>query len=184
MEFHPRWENLRNKFLHGCNFPLKHLDEQIQKLDIIEAKKYGNHKSASRHETFSVKAMSKEVKKSWAIILPNENIEDISGLILSPLGVADHLGISETGEYVEKLRVIHDLSWPGKISKESINSRINKDELKPIMFGHCLLRIIHYICYIRKHFPSKIICLRKKDLKLAYLRFHLAGLSCFVSAVN
>ena len=97
--------------------------------------------------------MAKEVKKGWAILLPDENIEDIPGLVISPLGVADHLGISESGEYVEKLRVTHDLSWPGKISKESINSRIIKDELEPIMFGHCLLRIIHYICNLRKHFP-------------------------------
>ena len=184
LELHPRWKTLRHKLINGCNYPLKDLDESIRQLDIIEAKKYGNHKSASRHESFLSNAMAKEVKKGWVIILPDENIEDIPGLVLSPLGVAKHLGISEAGEYVEKLRVTHDLSWPGKVSKESVNSRMNMDELEPIMFGYCLPRLIHYICNLRKHFPSKKIWLQKEDLKSAYRRFHLAGLSCFLSAVR
>ena len=48
----------------------------------------------------------------------------IPGLKLSPLGVAEHLGINKRGIFVPKARMIHDLSFPGASSGESLNSRI------------------------------------------------------------
>ena len=103
LKLHPRWKDLKYKLANGCDFSVKHLDESIRRLDLMAAQKYGNHKSASRHELFLSKAMAKEVQKGWAIILPDKDIADIPGLVLSPLGVAEHLGISATGEYVKKL---------------------------------------------------------------------------------
>ena len=65
------------------------------------------------------------------------------------MGVVEHLGVTASGKFEEKLRVTHDLSFPGATSEESINSRVIKEELEPCMFGHTLLRIIHYIVNIR-----------------------------------
>ena len=36
----------------------------------------------------------------------------IPGLILNPMGVASHMGISVSGEFTPKLRVTHDISFP------------------------------------------------------------------------
>ena len=91
------------------------------------------------------------------------------------MGVIERLGIAETGEYIPKKRITHDLSWPGQITGESVNSRMDKQQFEPIMFGDCLLRIIHYIVHLRKRYPNKKILIRKEDLKSAYRRMYLAA---------
>ena len=101
--------------------------------------------------------MQKEVRKAWALILPIEAWKEIPDLEVAPMGIATRLGIAATGEYVEKDRITHDLSWKGKSSKTSINSRINEDSLDPVMFGHCMSRIIHNIVNLRQRHPNKII---------------------------
>ena len=61
------------------------------------------------------------------------------------MGVAEHLGIAEIGEYVPKLRLTHYLSFLGEVSEVCINYRVDKEILEPIMFMHCLLLVIHQI---------------------------------------
>ena len=95
---HPRWEALRDKLSKGCEYPLEDITEEQRVLDLRERLERGNHKSASRHEDFLSKAMEKEVKKGWAIIINEEDALKIPSLEIAPLGVAEHLGISETGE--------------------------------------------------------------------------------------
>ena len=160
------------------------IPEIDRKNDLAERLSKGNHKSAIRHENFLGEAMEKEVKKGWAILINEKDATKIPDLELSPMGIAEHLGIAETGEYVEKLRVTHDLSFPGIFSKESINSRVDKEKLEPIMFGHCLLRIIHQIVDLRNRHPTKKIYIRKEDLKSAYRRMHLHSKSALRSAVR
>ena len=52
------------------------------------------------------------------------------------------------------------------------------------MFGHALLRIIHRIVHLRKLHPSKIIWIRKEDLKSAYRRMHVNGKTALQAAVQ
>jgi hypothetical protein len=103
---------------------------------------------------------------------------------MAPMGVADQLGVSATGEFIEKLRVTHDLSFPGSESKESINSRVIKDILEPIMFGHALIRVIHYIVNLRRRHPTRKIWIRKEDFKSAYRRIHLRASTAKQAAIK
>ena len=41
------------------------------------------------------------------------------------------------------------------------------------MYGHALLRLIHYIVVYRRKFPNKKILLSKFDLRSAYRRCHI-----------
>jgi hypothetical protein len=43
------------------------------------------------------------------------------------------------------------------------------------MFGHALLRIIHFILHMRTRFPNKRIFLQKVNFKSAYRRMHLSA---------
>lgn len=70
--------------------------------------------------------MEKEIKQGWGLILLLSASKEIPGLELSPMGVIERLGIAETGEYIPKKRITHDLSWPGKVTGESVNSRMDK----------------------------------------------------------
>ena len=184
LSHHPRWIELKDRLDNGVTFPLSPLDEASRKQDLMHAYIRGNHKSAKKEETHLADAMEKEISKGWNIILPDSRYTDIPNLILNPMGVASHCGISAFGEFIDKLRITHDLSFPGKISNESVNSRSIPDDLEPCMFGHALLRIIHYIVNLRKRHPQKKIWVRKEDIKSAYRRMHLSSESAFTSAVR
>ena len=181
---HPRWKDLKVRLSQGCDYPISDIAEKDRMGDLRDRINRGNHKSATRHEIFLGEAMKKEVKKGWAILIHEKDADKIPDLEISPMGIAEHLGIAENGEYVDKLRVTHDLSCPGAYSKESINSRVDKDKLEPIMFGHCLQRVIHQIVNLRAQYPNKKIYIRKEDLKSAYRRMHLRAKSALKSAVR
>ena len=66
-------------------------------------KKRGNHKSAKIHEDHLASAFQKEIEKGWIFILPDEEATNIPGLELAPMGVAEQLGVSATGDFVSKL---------------------------------------------------------------------------------
>ena len=92
----------------------------------LEMKKRGKHKSAEKYEEHLSFDFKKEVEKGWIVLLPDEETTNIPSLELAPMGVADQLGISATGEFVSKLRITHDLSFPQIVSGESVNSRVEK----------------------------------------------------------
>lgn len=134
-----------------------------------------NHNSVSHHGDHLSKALQKEIKKGWGIIIQEENATLIPGLEISLMGVTERLGIAETGEYVPKKRITHNLSWPGIFLKESVNSRMLRSRFEPIMFGNCLSRLLHYIVHLRKRHPNKRILIRKEDLKSAYRQIPLTS---------
>ena len=109
----------------------------------------------------------------------------IQVLVLNPMGVAAHLGITESGKFVTKNRVTHDLSFPGKFSGKSVNSRVKSKSLEPCMFSLVFLRLIRYIVVaLRTKYPKTKIWLRNKDLKSAFRRLHLNALTSVRSAVK
>ena len=95
------------------------------------------------------------------MVLLKEDVLEIPGIEISPLGVADQLRIDKTGEFVKHLRITHDLYFQDKYSGELVNSRVNTCNLEPCMFGHTFLRIIHNILQFRLRYPDKIIWICK-----------------------
>ena len=180
---HHRWPQLQARLSQGADFPLRELPDDIRQKDFAAALERGNHKSADKNIQFLAKAMQDEVEKGWALIIRAEDAEKYPHLELAPLGVAEHIGISASGEFVPKMRVTHDLSFRGAYSDESVNSRVEGDKLEPCMFGHTLLRVIHRIVHSRLRHPDKVIWLRKEDFKSAYRRLHLKASTSITSAV-
>ena len=115
---HPWWNDLKEKITKGCEYYLEDLPEEQRLQDLKERIERGSHKSAVKHDKFLSDAMKKEIEKGWALIIPEEEALKIPLIEIAPLGVAEHLGISEEGMYVPKFRLTHDLSFPGVISEE------------------------------------------------------------------
>jgi hypothetical protein len=180
---HPRWKALEERLNQGAEFPIVELSESIRTQDFEAALARGNHKSADKNLKFLATALKGEVEKGWALIINACDAKSFPKLELAPLGVAEQLGISATGTFVSKLRVTHDLSFPGAVSHQSVNSRVEKADLEPCMFGHTLLRVVHRIVHSRLRHPNKIIWLRKEDFKSAYRRLHLKASTAITSAV-
>ena len=78
------------------------------------------------------------------------------------------MGVSAFGDFVENLRITHDLSFLGNESEKSTNYRVWEDNLEPSLFGYTLLSVIHRIIHLRRLHPKSIIWIRKEGLNSAY----------------
>ena len=181
---HPRWHAFANLLKKGSNWKLESIPEHLRKKDLQAALIRGNHKSAGNNLKFIADAFKKEISKGWELMIPARRAMNIPNLVISPLGVAEHIGITSTGAFALKPRLTHDLSFPGMHSETSINSRSIEESLEPCMFGHALSRVIHRIIHLRAKHPNKIIWIRKEDFKSAFRRIHLNANIAFQCAVQ
>ena len=78
---------------------------------------------------------------------------------------------------MEKKRLTHDQSFDGLGSNTSINDRINKDMLEPLLYGFMFSRLLHMIHAMRMCHPHIIILLTKYDPDAAYCRMHMNAAS-------
>ena len=184
LHHHPRWTTLRELLDKGAQFPLESISESERLNDLMGRIAKGNHKSASENADFLADALKKEIQRGWILPLPVEAAMEIPNMEMAPLGVATHLGINADGEFIPKMRVTHDLSFPGEYTESSINSRVVEEDLEPCMFGYMLLRLIHYIVSLRRRYPDKKIWLRKEDFKSAFRRVHLHSSTALKSVVR
>ena len=104
---HPRWPALRLRLATGSSWKMMQTDEQTRNKDLTEAIIRGNHKSADKNATYLSNALEKEINKGWELMLPLKEAHKIPGLIMSPMGVAEQIGVNEHGEFVPKKRLTH-----------------------------------------------------------------------------
>jgi hypothetical protein len=86
---------------------------------------------------------------------------------IAPVGCHKQTTISETGQIIPKYRLTHDQSFPGP-SGLSVNKRVQRNLLPPIMYSFVLLWVIHYIVNLHHLHPSTSILICKVDLDAAY----------------
>lgn len=70
--------------------------------------------------------------------------------------------------YTIQQSVTYDLSFPGKLSSLSVNSRTQMDLLEPCQYGLMLARTIHYIIALWTKNQNLTIVLKKINFKSAY----------------
>ena len=118
---HPRWPQLKNIISKGSNWQLEKVNDFTRREDVRLAISRGNHKSAVTHHDVLESAIKKEIERGWILMLPKDCARFIPNLMISPMGVAEQLGVSSSGEFIPKQRITHDLSFPGQVSNESVN---------------------------------------------------------------
>jgi hypothetical protein len=170
---HIHWDQFKKILSKGSTFPLRDIDDETRKKDFSAALSYGNHRSATSKHDILMKNMIKESKRGWVLPLLPDHAVKLPGASISPMGIVSQSSINDKGEVIPSNRITHDLSFPGKASNESINSRTISDELLPCLYGHMLSRCIHYIVQTRIENPNSPIVLQKVDFKSAYRRIHL-----------
>jgi hypothetical protein len=106
--------------------------------------------------------------------IPTSFIERIQNSEVAAVGMAQQWQAHEDGSRSLNFRLTHDQSFEASIG-QSVNSRVKKNELDELYYGHSLSRIIHYIISLHIHYPTTRILLSKTDLKAAYRRVTLHG---------
>jgi len=170
---HPLWPRLRNILSSGIKFPLSPLPNHIRRKDTEEAINFGNHKGATTHKQFFTQLLHKDIKHGYSLVIPIEAVLKIEGALMAPLNVVEQHTISEFGEIVQSQRLTHNQSKVFSHSDTSVNSRVITDDLQDCMYGHMIIRLVHYIVALRRKAPNKVIFMQKTDYKSAYRRAHL-----------
>ena len=135
--------------------------------------KQGNHKSAlsNKHRPTVTKLMTQDVELGYGVPLTLEALHKMKQAKVVPIGCQDQLTIDKHGHVIPKKRVTYDLSFNRKGGK-SINQRVRDDELPEVIFGHAMLRFLHFIHHLRWHHPKERILYNKIDVEKSYFRLH------------
>ena len=170
---HPLWGRMHKILTEGINYPLSPLSTSIRAADLDECLEFGNHKGVKTHKKLFKGLMDTDVNYAYSLILPRRVVRHIPNAMMAPLNIIEQNTITELGEITKKRRLIHNQSKKFNTSGTSVNSRVDKDSLQDCMYGHCIMRMIHYILALCRAHPNKKIFQSKIDYKSAYRRAHL-----------
>jgi hypothetical protein len=105
---------------------------------------YGNHKSANDNDDVIRKSLLSEVNYGFALVIPLETINKIPHAMVVPLGIADQFTIDSNGNRIPKRRRTHDQTYHHLKNGKSSNDLTDKSKLPPLIYGHCIIRVLHH----------------------------------------
>ena len=173
---HPLWPYLRRTLEHGAEFALTtEPDDNHRREENTALIEYENHKSAKDNDGVILSNLASEVSYGFALVIPLAIINLIKHSMVVPLGIAEQFTVDANGNRIPKRRLTHDQTFEHTDKGQSSNNLTDKDKLPPMIYGHCLLRIIHHILILRFRHPFKIIFINKVDFSKAYRRIQYSG---------
>lgn len=167
LQDHPLWSRLKQILDEGAIFPLQDINPKTCLLDLEFRLERGNHKSLEKYSELIDPLILEDIDRGFALPLPLEILPKLSGASIAQLGCHKQTTIDEKGNIIPKYRLTHDQSFPGPSGK-SVNLRVKKDFLPPIMYSFVLSPLAHYIINIRLLHPDTRIYLCKVDLDATY----------------
>lgn len=165
-------DKLKELATTGISYPIDD-DYPERQEDVEAAVKENNNASTFGKEEFISKALDKEVRRGWQILILPEIIPKLLGASRIKLGVAVRTFIDKMGELFTKDRITHDCSQPLKSGK-SVNLLCVKDKLQSTRYGKAFYRYLLQLHNARHHHPGVPILQAKFDMDSAYRR-------CFVN---
>jgi hypothetical protein len=88
-----------------------------------------------------------DIKKGYPLPLPITILDKIPNASLAPLGCHKQSTIDDKGNIIPKYQMTHDQTFPGP-SGLSVNLRVQKELLPPLLYSYALCRMIHYIVHL------------------------------------
>lgn len=172
---HHNWWAISKSLSQGSQWPLRPLLDSGRIAKNNEFISRGNHKSALKYGEEYVKIIEAGISQGWMFPLPLEYINSLSHGELAPVSIDDKVWSERPdGTNKIKLRLTHDQSFEASV-RESVNKRVIKEKLAPLIYGGCFFRILHYIVDLRLRHPNTPILGAKSDFKAAYRRVSLHG---------
>jgi hypothetical protein len=174
LQCHPLWPRWELALTQGAAYPLEDYLAADMALDLEAQLARGNHQSVLACLDKLKALNSVDVTHGYSFCLPVVALRNIEGTAAGPHGMAHQDTINEFGESVKKDRPTHDQTFSARKEGQSINKRYLMDLFTPCVFGHALLRIIHFVLHLCHLFPTTKIFIQKMDFKSAYRRMHLS----------
>ena len=149
------------------------LDHTTRQQDLRQGLTRGNHPGAKAFEKELERKFKKELNHGWMLPLPADAAHLLPFAEYCPTSIVEQITIDDEGTFIEKRQPIHDQSFIQSSFSTSVNGRVHKELLEECQYGHMLLRLVHYILFLRLRHPTTRILLSKIDLDSAYRRAHV-----------
>jgi hypothetical protein len=120
---HPLWPHFKRILENGSDPPRAHLDESSRQLVLEAALQRGNHKSAQKDAEGLAALLIDDVTRGYSLPLPLDQVHNIPGLSLQPMGVTIQSTINEQNAIVSKKRLTHDSTFEVLAGIPSHNTR-------------------------------------------------------------
>jgi len=117
-----------------------------------------------------IEKVKRDVTYGFALPVSKSIIKFIEEAMVQPCGLASQFTLTKTGLQVLKDRLTHDLSFAITLFDASVNMRCNLSAYPAMIYGFCLLRLIHYIVALQLKYPNESILISKYDFSDAYRR--------------
>ena len=168
---HPGFPYLEEMLTSGFNYHLtRELDEEERKLELKAQLSRGNHQSAMQNMDDIRVLLSGDVRRGFVLPFRATAILNVKRLHLQPGGMVRQLSLKADGTRQPKSRFTHDLSFAITAADASINARVDMSKHPEMVYGWCLLRVIHYLAALRARHPRVRIFISKFDYSDAYKR--------------
>ena len=168
---HPHFDYLKKVFEGGMDYEfLTEVTDDERKEELQAQLDRGNHKSAIEESERISELLKKDVKHGFCLPLPVELVNKIKGAMVQPCGIVSQFTLTSSGERTKKKRLTHDLTFSLSGEERSVNKRIDMSKYPEMVYGWCLLRVIHFIVALRHQHPQQPIYISKFDYSDAYRR--------------
>ncbi len=168
---HPLFNFFRGSHQNGMEYFYRRELSKDERMAELEAQMTrGNHQLANSKPKQLLEKVYRDVVYGFAVPVLASIVKKLPGAMVQPCGLAAQFALTRTGERVLKDRLTHNLSHSITQYDASVNMRSNIDAYPEMIFGWCLLRLIHFICALRLQYPGMAILIAKFDFSDAYRR--------------
>jgi hypothetical protein len=181
---HPGFAYLKKMLTSGFDYHLeRELTEQERKSELKAQFDRGNHKSALQNIEEVRALLTGDVRRGFILPIRADAIFNVKRLHLQPGGMVRQLSLKADGSRQPKSRFTHDLSFSITQHDASVNARVDISKHPEMVYGWCLLRLIHYIAALRVRHPDVRILISKFDYADAYKRISQSPRSSAASVI-
>jgi hypothetical protein len=148
----------------------RELCEKERILELTAMIGQGNHKSAEEAARAVVKLLHQDVHHAFCFPFDASVVPKVPNAMVQPCGMVRQHTLQEDGSRAEKSRLTQDLSISSDDRKLAVNERINLSAYPDMIYGWCLLRVLHFVVALRLANPGIRIFISKWDFSDTYRR--------------
>ena len=173
LHHHPSFPALKDLLENGMPYVFsREINDATKQEEVKALLERGNHKSASEKTERVRLLLEKDLLHGFSIPLLVRTVSQIPGSAVQSLGLAKQWTVQPDGTRTTKFRLTQDLSFTSNKGGPSraINDRVDMGAYAEMVYGWCLIRILHFIIALRTYHPGVSILISKYDYSDAYRR--------------
>lgn len=181
---HPNFYYIEELADKGMEYKFtRELSEKERKSELTAMIGRGNHKSAEEAAGTVAKLLQRDVHHGFSFPFRASVVPTVPNAMVQPCGLVRQHTLQEDGSRAEKSRLTQDLSISSDGRKLAVNERIDLSAYPDMIYGWCLLRVLHFVVALRLANPGVRIFISKWDFSDAYRRVTHAAQSALQSIV-